>query len=149
MKAPLLLTAVVLSLAGAASAHAAPAVTGAWSRPATAGGTGAGFMTLTNPGKAANALVAAETAVAARTEIHRSAMRDGVASMHKVERLAVPAGATVTFAPGGLLLMFLRLAKPLNPGDTIPVTLTFASGAKATVHFKVGLGAPAAAHHHH
>ena len=40
--------------------------------------------------------------------------------------IAVPAGGTVTLAPGGLHLMFMGLKAPLVENETVPVTLTFA-----------------------
>ena len=67
----------------------------------------------------------------------------------ELERLPLPAGASVTFAPGGYHLMFVGLTKPLKAGDTVPATLTFASGAKVKASFVVGLAPPAAEHHHH
>src|SRR5687767_6689225 len=65
---------LALALA-AASAHAAGAgleVRQAWSRPAAAGGTGAGFMTLANPAGRADALIAVESPLARSVEMHRT-----------------------------------------------------------------------------
>lgn len=141
---------LALPLAMAAtSALAAPQVSGAWSRPAAAGTTGAGFMTLTNPGKTADALVAVESPIARKVEMHRSTMAGGVSSMQKLERLALPPGARATFAPGGDHLMFLGLKQALKTGDTAPATLVFASGARVKAVFEVRVAAPAAEHHHH
>ena len=141
---------LIIALAAFATpAAAAVDVARPWSRPAVAGATGAGFMTLTNRGKAMDALVAAESPAARRVEIHQSRMAGGVASMRKVERLAIPAGGAVTFAPGGYHLMFVGLAQPLRSGQTLPATLTFASGAKVKVVFQVGMGPPDEGEHHH
>lgn len=144
-----LLAALMALLSG--PAFAAPAVTGAWSRPATAGGVGGGFMTLTNPDPKADALVSVESPAAARVEIHRSAMTNGVASMQMLKRLDLPSGATVVFGPGGHHLMFIGLKAPLKAGDTLPATLVFASGARVKVSFKVSLTPPSdmGAHRHH
>jgi periplasmic copper chaperone A len=133
------------------AALAAPAVTAAWSRPTVAGGTGAGFMTLANPDRKADALVRVESPNAARVEIHRSSMTGGVASMQMLPRLELPAGAKVVFGPGGHHLMFVGLKAPLKIGDTLPATLIFASGAKVKVTFQVTLAPPSdmGAHGHH
>ena len=139
--------AVVLALA-AGAACAAPKVAAAWSRPAAAGTTGAGFMTLTGGG-AADSLVGVTSPAARKVEMHRSSVSGGVASMQAVRAVAVPAGGSVTFAPGGYHLMFLGLTRPLKTGDRLPATLTFASGAKVTVSFVVGLAPPVDGHHHH
>lgn len=144
------LTCLTAALALAATpVLAAPQVSGAWSRPAAAGTTGAGFMTLTNPGKTADALVAVESPLARKVEMHRSVMRAGVSSMQKLERVDLPPGARVTFAPGGNHLMLLGLTRALKTGETAPATLVFASGARVKVAFEVRIAAPATEHHHH
>jgi hypothetical protein len=133
------------ALAVATAAHAAPQVQAAWTRPTTQGSTGSGYMTLTNPGSKPDALVAVESPLSNMVMIHQSTMSGGVASMKMLASVAVPAKGSVTFAPGGYHLMFMNLAKPLNMGDSLPATLTFASGAKVKASFVVGLAPPAAA----
>lgn len=133
-----------------APALAAPAlqVSEPWSRPAAAGGSGAGFLTLANTGPAADALVAAESPVAQRVEIHRSSIgADGVASMQRLQQVALAPGQTVRFAPGGYHLMFRGLTQALKPGDAVPVTMVFQSGARATASFKVQAAAPSGGAH--
>lgn len=147
------LAAAALLLA-AAHAHAAGPRAGTvevaqpWSRPAVAGSSGAGFMTLINHGRAPAVLTGAESPAAARVEIHRSDMAGGVMRMARQAQVAVPAGGRVTFAPGGYHLMLIGLKAPLKAGDSVPATLTFADGARLKVAFAVGSGqAPAAMDH--
>jgi Uncharacterized protein conserved in bacteria len=137
---------VVLGTAG--PAVAAPQVSAAWSRPAAAGTTGAGFMTLANPGKAADALVAVESPAARAVEIHRSTMSGGVSSMQRLNRVDLPPGGRVQFVPGGHHLMFMGLKTALKTGDRLPATLVFASGARVKADFEVRVSPPATAHHH-
>lgn len=137
-----LAAAAAVSLASAA--QAAPQVRAAWSRPAAQGTTGAGFMTLANPGPKADALVAVASPVAGQVMIHRTAVRGAVASMTMVAEVPVPARGGVTFAPGGYHLMFVGLTRALKVGDSLPATLTFASGAKVRATFVVGLAPPVA-----
>lgn len=146
MTIPCLAAALTLAASGAL---AAPQVSGAWSRPAAAGTTGAGFLTLSNPDKTADALVAVESPAARKVEIHRSVMSGGVSSMQKLERVALAPGGQVVFAPGGHHLMLLGLKQALKTGDKVPATLVFASGAKVKATFEVRVAAPAAEHHHH
>ena len=136
--------AAFATLALATSAQAAPQVQAAWSRPAAQGTTAGGFMTLANPGAKADALVAVESPLASAVQIHQSMMHGGAATMHAAPRVPVPAGGRVTFAPGGYHLMFLSVTRPLKAGDTVPATLTFASGAKVRATFVVGLAPPVA-----
>lgn len=114
-----------------------------WSRPAAAGMNGAGFVTLTNRGKAADRLMSVETTAAKKAEIHQSLMTNGVASMKRQDAgVAIPAGQAVAFAPGGYHVMFLGLTKALKGGDKVPATLVFQSGTKMKVEFEVrGAGA--------
>ncbi|MFN3584036.1 copper chaperone PCu(A)C [Phenylobacterium sp.] len=147
---PLIAAALAASATAAVAApQVSPRATLAWSRPAVAGSTGAGFMTLANPGKAADALVAAESPAARTTEIHRSSMAaGGVMKMEKQAQVAIPAGGTVVFAPGGYHLMFIGLTRTLKAGDKIPATLTFASGARVKAEFEVRVTPPTGGNHH-
>jgi copper(I)-binding protein len=143
--------ALAAALLTAGAAHAASYRLGGlevgqpWSRPAGAGTTGAGYMTLANHGKAAATLTGVESPVAARVEMHRSSMDGGVMRMARQAQVVVPAGAQVSFAPGGYHLMLIGLKAPLKAGDSVPATLTFAGGGRLKVAFTVGsgLGPPA------
>lgn len=139
MKPVALAAALALVAAGAQAAshsgHGLVARDG-WSRPAAAGTTGVGFLTLHNAG-AAEVLTGAESPQAARVEIHRSSVAGGIMSMAKVDRLPVPAGGTIRFGPGGLHLMLVGLKMALKPGDRASVTLRFASGAKTATALTV------------
>lgn len=141
------LTALVLFAAGvqpAAAATQAASVEAVqpWSRPAAAGTTGAGYLTLVNHGKA-DALVAVESAAAERVEMHASTMAGGVMSMAQELRVPLAANGAVSFAPGGRHLMFIGLKRALRVGDHVPATLSFANGEKLKVDFVVGTGASA------
>jgi copper(I)-binding protein len=52
--------------------------------------------------------------------------------------IPVPAGATVTLSPGGLHLMMMGLKAPLVEGETVPVTLTFATAGTVEIALVVG-----------
>ncbi|WP_374762897.1 copper chaperone PCu(A)C [Yunchengibacter salinarum] len=82
------------------------------------------YFTLENAG-GADRLIAASTPRAAMTQIHRSYERDGTMVMEQQDGVPVPEGDTVTFAPGGLHIMMMRLSKPLTEGEHFPLTLTF------------------------
>lgn len=137
------LCAAAVALAIAAPASAAPNVADPWSRPAAAGATGVGFMTLTNPKGPPDVLVSVRSPLAREVMIHQTMVSGGIASMNMLERVPVPAGGAVTFAPGGRHLMFMGLTKALKIGDTVPATLTFASGAKVKAQFVVRTAPPA------
>ena len=146
---PILMLACAAALA-AAPAAAAPRraagleVTQAWSRPAAAGMTGVGYMTLANRGAAPVTVQAVETAAARRTTLHATTLENGVASMSAMDAgVVVAAGQTVRFAPGGHHVMFMGLKQALKAGDRIPATLVLANGARLKVEFEVRLAPPA------
>lgn len=122
------------------------AIEGAWTR-ATAEGAkvAAGYLTLRNTSASADTLLSVSTPAAERGEIHDMTMTDdGVMRMrHLADGLEIPAGGTVELKPAGMHLMFLGLKERLVEGGTLPVTLTFKSGAVMTIALPVrALGAP-------
>ena len=113
-----------------------------WSRPAPAGGNGAGYVAITNTGKAPDRLMGATTPVANHVEMHRSMEMNGMAMMHPVEGgLAIAPGASAVFAPGGYHLMLVGLKQPLTAGSSFPVTLKFQKAGAVSVQFTVETGA--------
>ena len=83
--------------------------------------TGA-FMTLrsSEPAK----VVGVSTPAAESAEIHASEHKAGVMHMHAIDSLELPAGKRVELKPGGHHMMLQGLAKPLAPGQKVPITLT-------------------------
>ena len=98
-----------------------------WARATPPGApTGAGYLIITNHGSDADTLTAVSTPAAEVGELHIMEVKDGIMTMHPVEGgIVIPAGATVTLAPGGYHLMFVRLKHDLKQGEELPVTLTF------------------------
>lgn len=139
--------AVALALAAAPAQAAGPTISQAWSRPAAAGTNGVGFLTVTNTG-AADTLVGAESPAARKIEIHRSSMKGGVMSMQRETAIPLPAGAAVTFAPGGRHLMLIGLTRALKAGDKAPVTLIFSRAGRVKAELTVGITGPAPAMDH-
>ena len=120
-------------------------VADAWTRPAAAGQTGAGYLSITNRGLAADRLIAASTPAAATVSIHESAMLGSVATMRAVGAVTIAGGGTVLFKPGGLHLMLEGLKRPLKTGDRVAVTLVFAKAGRRSAVFAVRDGPPAPA----
>jgi copper(I)-binding protein len=145
--------APMLQLAQAAgTVTAGPlALSGAWTRAAGQGAQGAGFLTIRNTGAEADTLVAASSPAAARVELHTSLREGDVMRMRPVENVPVPAGGSVTLAPGGLHMMMMGLTRPLAVGQVVPVTLRFERAGQVTVNMAVqaaGARAPMAMQGH-
>lgn len=133
----ILIAAVLLplmsSLAFAQSSSDGIAVSEAWLR-ATPGGarTGAGFLTISATSHG-DRLVAAKSDVAERVELHNHVHEDGVMKMRRVDAIEIPAGETVTLAPGGYHLMLFNLKQPLKAGEKVHLTLDFEKAGEVPV----------------
>lgn len=123
----------------------------AWTRAMLPGAkVAAGFVTITNSGRAAERLVSASSPIAAKVELHSMAVVDGVMTMRPiVGGVSVPAGGTVELKPGGDHLMLMGVSTPLKEGDRVPVTLVFENGEEASVELMVmPAGAKVMKHNH-
>lgn len=132
----------------------APAVLidSAWSRSTAdiEAGTGIVYMTIVNTGDQADTLLAAKTPVASAAEFHIHVQdANGVMRMRMVDggRIEVPAGGTVVLEPGGLHIMLINLARPLDAGETYPLTLKFALAGEVTLTIPVSDNEPTDAEH--
>ncbi|PZX16921.1 hypothetical protein LX81_01551 [Palleronia aestuarii] len=106
-----------------------------------------GFMTITNTGDADDTLVGVSSDAAGRSEVHEMAMEGDVMRMRELaDGLPIPAGQTVTLAPGGYHVMFMDLAGPLEEGDGVDLTLSFEHAGEVSMTMPVlGRAATAAA----
>jgi copper(I)-binding protein len=105
-----------------------------WARSTVKEQTATGmFMTLTSKEDAK--LVGAASPAAKIVEVHEMTMDNNVMKMREVKAVALPAGKPVEFKPGGYHMMLIDLAKPLEPGQKVPVTLTIEGkdGKRTTV----------------
>lgn len=130
------IVAAFLCLASAAGAEIQ--VVGAWSLPLPpASVNGAVYLKVHNPGSSADRLLAAESDIAAKVEIHEHALRDGQMSMMRLHGLDLHPGATVEFVPSGLHLMLLGLARPLVRGERYSLTLEFEHAGRIPVEVSI------------
>ena len=95
--------------------------------------TGAAYMEIMAMGGDGDRLVAIETGVADRAEIHTHAAVDGVMKMMKLNGADVAPGEPAVFKPGGLHIMFFGLKAPLIEGNAFPMTLIFKNAGRLDV----------------
>ncbi len=102
---------------------------------------GAAFMMIQNAGEADDRLIAAESDVAARVELHTHQVdANGVAKMiHVEEGFVIPAGETHMLKRGGDHVMFMGISAPFEQGATVPVTLIFEKAGEIEVDIPVDL----------
>ncbi|MFV0243453.1 MAG: copper chaperone PCu(A)C [Qingshengfaniella sp.] len=99
--------------------------------------SGGGYMSITNTGDEADALIDVK-ADFPRVMLHLSEEKDGVATMRHADRIEIPAGATIDLAPGGYHVMFMGLDEDgLDAGEKIPATLVFEKAGAVEVTFNV------------
>lgn len=100
---------------------------------------GGGFITITNNGGEDDRLVSAISAQAGEVQLHEMAMEGDVMKMRQLnDGIAIPAGETVELKPGGLHLMFFKVAEPFKEGAVVNVTLTFEKAGAVDVVLPVG-----------
>ena len=141
------LVAIVLAACGtgggttSTAPATAPVVSGAWVRtPQGMDLPAAGYFVITG-GNQADALVGATSPAAGSVTIHETSTgASGMAGMHPVPRLDVPAGGTVTFEPGGYHLMLMDLTGTLAAGDTVRIDLVFERAGTISVQAQVRQG---------
>lgn len=141
---PLSLAAIVLAActpgapADGGDAAAKVQVADALCRPTPVGRQATGcYLTLTAPSD--DRLVSVSSPAAGRVEIHESRMESNMMMMRELkEGMALPAGEVVELKPGGNHIMLLAVSEPLQAGDTVPLTLTFASAPPVEIAATVG-----------
>jgi copper(I)-binding protein len=132
-----------IEIALAALLVAGPALAGpvqvsdAWIRSLPAKLPAAGYFTLRNNSAKEISLTGAQSPACGMLMLHKSTQNGGMASMDDVASVAVPAGGTVKFAPGGYHLMCMDPAPAIAPGATVSITLSFSDGSKSQTGFAV------------
>lgn len=96
-----------------------------------------GFMTVHNGRKDDYRLVSAEMPGFSRVEIHETTMIDGMMRMRPQSSVAVAAGQTVSFQPGGLHLMLMQPQSIPAAGDSVTAQLAFESADGSAMNMQV------------
>lgn len=109
-------------------------VTDAWVRASTATRpVSSAYFTIENQSGTAVRLTAVAAPDAGQLAIHATAGQNGQTGMRAVGSVSIPAGGTVALAPGGMHVMITGISRPLEPGATVPLTLTFDGQRRRTI----------------
>ncbi len=100
-------------------------------------GNGAVYVTISNHGSEADALLSASTDVATTVELHETVKQDGKMVMRPLPRFDVPAGGKLEMKPGSYHIMLLGLKQDLKPGETVNVGLSFEKAGQMSVEAPV------------
>jgi hypothetical protein len=94
-------------------------------------------------------LLSVSTAASNRSDLHGTLNEGGVMKMRaQSDRVPIPAGGKVSFAPGGLHVMFIGLKAAVQPGQMIKARLMFEKAGPVDVAFKAETAASAQHDHH-
>jgi periplasmic copper chaperone A len=131
-----LVAAFLLSMIGAAAAHAEVTVKDPWVRATVAQQrvTGA-FMELSST--EAVRVVEVRSTAAKVVEIHQMLMDNNVMKMQAVPALELKPGKVAELKPGGYHIMLIDLVKPLSAGDSVPLTLVVEGADKKLTQVQV------------
>lgn len=122
------LGSVTAALAADLTAH------DAWVRAAPPGATVfAAYLTIENRGAHRHTLLHVSSPQFQRVEMHRSALRNGVATMSTQNRLAIAAHTHLRFSPSGYHLMLIGPRQTLYPGAGVVLQLHFDGGVRVPV----------------
>ena len=96
------------------------------------------FLSIANKGPEDDRLIAANSPLADRVELHVIRVVGADIEMRPLANgVAVPSGNTMTLKPRGYHLLLLGVKEPLAKGSTLPVTLTFEKAGAVAVDFAV------------
>lgn len=129
-----LAAALAIAIGSAASADGLT-IEKPWLRLIIKARPAAGYFTLRNGTDKTVTLTGASSGACGMIMLHESKEVNGVAKMMPVADLKVPAGGTLTFAPGSYHLMCMQ--PQMAVGQSVPVTLKFADGRTLTAEFPV------------
>ena len=122
--------------AGDAHKYGSLMVKDVWSR-ATPARNGVAYMTIFNHGGGMDRLVAVESEVAKKIELHTHSMKDGLMRMRRISAIEVHPGEPAVLAPGGTHVMLMGLHKSLTEGQPFTINLVFKKAGSIEVDVAV------------
>jgi periplasmic copper chaperone A len=110
--------------------------------------SGGVFLSVENKGDRTDRLLTVSTPVAGTAELHQMVMDAGVMRMRAVAGLDVKPGDRLVLQPGAYHVMLTDLKRPLQAGDSFPLTLGFEKAGSIEVNVEVESMAGGAMHPH-
>lgn len=130
---------LIASSAFADGAADAVSIEDPWARASVAPGRpSAAYMKVENTSDEAIVLTGARTDAAMMVEIHITETdANGVSGMRPVGPVVIEPGAVAVLEPGGMHVMMMKLAAPLEDGQTVEMVLEFEDGAELNIDVPV------------
>lgn len=95
--------------------------------------TTAAFMTIHNTESEEAVLKSAGCDIAETVQIHTMEQVGEIMKMKEVSELRIPADGQAILAPKGYHIMLIGLVRPINEGETIPLSLNFTDRATVVI----------------
>ena len=122
--------------ASTAAASAAPFdITDAWFRSLPGGVPAGGYFNAHNNSDRVVVINGVQSGACGMLMMHESSNKGGMSGMAMVDKVVVPAGGTVKFAPAGYHLMCEQ--PRMKIGDKVPVSFSLSNGTTVVVAFQV------------
>src|SRR5215469_650279 len=117
-------------------ANAAPfEITDGWFRALPGKLPAGGYFVATNRTMHEISITSADCDACGMLMIHQSSNKGGMSGMDMVDKVSVPAGGTVRFAPGGYHLMCDSPTAKMKVGGKVAVSLKLSDGSSVTAGF--------------
>ena len=111
--------------------------------------TTAAFMIIHNTDSDDAVLISADCDIAETVQIHTMEQLGEIMKMKEVSELRIPANGQAVLAPKGYHIMLIGLVRPIQEGETIPLSLNFSGRATVAVDAVVKKWASMAPMSHH
>ena len=134
------------------NAHAAGTleITGPWVREAPpTSKVLAAYMSIKNTSGSAISIEGISSPDFGSAELHRSVIKDGIASMQHIKQLDIPVNESINLEPGGLHLMLFNPAHAMTAGDKVTLTIHLSNEICVTVSAAVVRQTGEDHSHHH
>lgn len=131
------LSAAILLMMTSAASAAPFEITGGWFRALPGKLPAGGYFTAYNGTGRDVSIVGANSDACGMLMLHQSSNKGGMSDMNMVDRVIVPAGGTVQFAPGGYHLMCESPTSKLKIGNKVGVLIKLSDGNSVAVGFVV------------
>ena len=129
---------LAIFLALTASVSAAPVtVSDGWFRALPGTLPAGGYFTVHNTTKNGIAILGVQSEACSTLMMHKSSTSGGMSRMEMADKIEVPAGGKVSFAPRGLHLMCMRPTAIMKIGGKVPVVLHLSDGTRLAATFAV------------
>lgn len=95
------------------------------------------FMEIQNNSTQAYTLIAATTPVDQETQLHKTIIQNGKATMVQIKQITIPAKQDEDLQFGGIHVMLIGLDEKLKANEIIPITLIFNDGSDLKINATV------------